>query len=152
MNEPGDPWEAELSALRPREVSPALRRRIAADLVGTPPGRWQRRWLAILAGGLAAGAACLAAVLFHGEGGSGAGPRPRSAPIVASPRPTPWPVVEESRPVLLAYQRALARSPEALAALLDQHARAAAGWGRGLQQVRGYPRSDTALETLLGDD
>ena len=146
MNEPDDPLEAELSALRPHEISPALRRRVAAGLAAPPPGRFRRRWLPALAGGLAA--ACLAAVLFPWRGGDVVGPRP----IDTSSTPTPPLAADESRPVLLAYQRAWARSPEDLAALLDKHAMAAPGPGPGLVQVRGYLRSDSALDTLLGEE
>jgi hypothetical protein len=146
MNEPRDPFEEELSVLRPHEVSPALRRRVAAGLAGPPPGRFRQRWLPALAGGLAA--AGLAAVLFRWGGGGEDGP----GPIVIPPRPTPRVAVDDSRPVLLAYQRALARSPEDLAALLDKHAMVAPGPGSGLLQVRVFPRSDAVLDTLLGED
>jgi hypothetical protein len=146
MKEPRDPFEAELSALRPHEISPALRRRVAAGLAGPPPGRFRRRWLPALAGGLAA--ACLAAMLFRWGGGGDEG----SGPIVIPPRSTPRVAVDDSRPVLLAYQRAWARSPEDLAALLDKQALGAPGPGPGRLQVRVFPRSDAALDTLLGED
>jgi hypothetical protein len=146
MNEPEDPREAELAAFRPREISPALRRRVADCLAGPRPGRFRRRWLPVLAGGLAA--ACLAAMLFPwpGRQGDDNGLRPTVTP------PTPHLAADESRPVLLAYQRAWARSPEDLAALLDKHAMAAPGPRLALPQVRGYPRSNALLDTLLGED
>jgi hypothetical protein len=144
MNEPLDPIEAELSSLRPREVSPELYRRVARGLAAPSPRKTYRLWRPALVAGLAA--ACLAAIAFH-RGGSGVvGPGPidrRSVPAVA---------VDDSRPMLLAYQRALARSPEALGALLDKHAQAAAGPGPGLGQIRGFTRSVAVLDTLLGDD
>ena len=66
MSEAPDPLEAELSALRPREVSPGLRRRVAERLADPPHAR-RRIWRIALAAGLAA--ACLAAVLFRRGGG-----------------------------------------------------------------------------------
>jgi hypothetical protein len=80
MNETPGPLQAELSGLRPQEVSPGLRRRIALRLADAPSRGTNRKmetaasttrsrlpllgrvgWLA-LASGLAA--ACLAAILF----------------------------------------------------------------------------------------
>jgi hypothetical protein len=145
MNEPDDPFEAELSALRPHEVSPALRRRVASGLSGPPPRRDPRRWLPVLAGGLAA--ACLASVLFSWGGGE-VGP----GPITDPPRPTPAVDADDSTPMLLAYQRALTSSPEDLDALLDKHARVSPGPRPGLLPIRGFTRSDAALVTLLGED
>jgi hypothetical protein len=98
MNETPDPLEAELSGLRPREVSRGLRRRIGQHLADTPsPGAFRemgtgasttrsrfpfsgrRRWLA-LAGGLAA--ACLATILFWW----GSGRHVDTDPFVAHPK------------------------------------------------------------------
>ena len=103
MTDDLDPLEAELRALRPHEPSPALRRRLAADLA--PPRRWG--WRLALAGGLAA--ACVALVLFVNRGD-----RRAPAPVVAAP-PVPPPTVQ-------AYRLALAQSPEALDELLDRQA------------------------------
>ena len=60
-HEPHGPLEAELATLRPRELSPELRRRIGAELAScqSNPPRWR---LLALAGGLAA--ACLTAALL----------------------------------------------------------------------------------------
>ena len=150
MNEPRDPFEEELSELSPREVSPALRGRIASSLSGAPPGRSGRHWPLALAGGLAA--ACLAFALFSGGGGGGGGVGP--GPPDVSPRPAPVAVasVDDSTPRLLAYQRALARSPEDLGALLDRQALVLSGPRSGPPPIRGFSRSDTSLRSLLGDD
>jgi hypothetical protein len=146
MTESGDPLETELSALRPHPVSTSLRRGIAAELAGPQHGPHRRRWLQTLAVGLAA--ACLAAVLFPWGGGDRVGP----GPTVIPPPPTPGAAIGDSKPALLAYQRALARSPEDLAALLDKHAMVASGPGTGLAQIRDYPLSNQTLHTLLGED
>ena len=98
-------WKRNCAALRPHEVSPDLRRRIADRLAD--PCRQDRDGgggLA-LAGGLAA--ACLAAVLLPGEA---AGASNRSTIVLVPPAP---PVeVEDSGPTLLAYQRAWPDRPK----------------------------------------
>jgi hypothetical protein len=79
MNEIPDPLEAELSALRPHEVSPGLRRSIADRLAVGPNGlvspvRSRRLWKVALIGGLVA--ACVSAVLFRWGGGEALKPKP----------------------------------------------------------------------------
>jgi hypothetical protein len=151
MSEPIDPLEKELSALHPREVSPALRRRIGERLADPARARWRIRPLA-LAGGLAA--AALAVVLFRGGGDQG--PRPGPGPIVVKPRPAPSVEVEEdaddSEPTLLAYERALARSPEDLNALLSHRAASTPGPDPEPARIGVFLRSDASLRTLLGAD
>lgn len=143
MSEAPDPLEAELAALRPHEVSPELRRRVAERLADAAPGRVRRLgWLA-LAGGLAA--ACLAAVLFGWWARRGE-PKPMAV------RPAPPAAVEGPGPTLLAYERALARSPEELDALLDRDAEAPQGAGPEPRPTVAFTRSDAALHDLLGDD
>src|SRR5262245_3509614 len=118
MNEAPDPLEAELSALRPHEMSPGLRRGVAERLAAGQVGKsdlHRRLWRFVLAGGLAA--ACLAAFLLW-WGSRRAEPEPPDV----RPQPLPPAVVEDSGPTLLKYQRALARSPEELDALLDEDA------------------------------
>ena len=150
MNEAPDPLEAELSALRPRDVSPGLRHRIAGRLADPPHARrWG--WPIALAAGLAA--ACLAAIVFRS--GDGHGPAPQPEPVVVQPRPTPPAVAEEDddpEPTLVTYERALARSPEALEALLDRRAAAAPEPHPELARIGAFTRSDAALRTLLGED
>src|SRR4029077_13945844 len=87
MNETPDPLEAELSALRPHEVSPGLRRSVADRLAiadrlavgpkGLSPVRSRRLWRVALVGGLVA--ACVSAVLFRWGGGEALQPKPFTA-------------------------------------------------------------------------
>ncbi len=150
MTDTPDPLEAELSALRPREISPGLRRRVAERLADPPHARRRIRRFA-LAIGLAA--ACLATVLFWRGGGHG--PAPDPGPVVVRPRPAPPAEVraeDDSEPTLLAYERALARSPEELDELLTKHAAVAPEPNPELGRISAFPRSDLALRTLLGED
>jgi hypothetical protein len=117
VSELPDPLEAELASLRPQAPSAGLRRRIGERLADVPRAAPGRLWLFALAGGLAA--ACLAAVLLWRGGGRVEQQQAKEPP----PRPAPPPpAVEDPGPTLLAYQRALARSPEELDALLAKHA------------------------------
>ncbi len=143
MREAPDPLEAELSSLRPHEVSPGLRRRIAEGLADAPPAKRRRLWRLALAGGLAA--ACLAALLYQWGGGRRVEPEPIVQPQPALP-------VEDSEPTLREYQRALARSPEELDALLDKQAVAAPEPNPELGRIGAFTRSDAALHALLGED
>ena len=59
---------------------------------------------------------------------------------------------EDSQPTLLAYQRALARSPEELDASLNKHALVAPESNLELVPLGPFNRSDAALHDLLGDD
>jgi hypothetical protein len=68
------------------------------------------------------------------------------------PPPAPAPVVEDPGPTLLAYERALARSPEELDALLGKHAVAAQEPDTEPVPISAFTRSDAALRRLLGDD
>jgi hypothetical protein len=115
MSEP-DPLEAELSSLRPHEPSSGLRRRVAERLADVPPAKVRRLWWLAVSGGLAA--ACLAVLLLSWWGGRGREQEQTDLP----PQPPLPAVVEDTGPTLLAYQRALARSPEELDALLSKHA------------------------------
>jgi hypothetical protein len=146
MNEAPDPLEALLSALRPREVSPGLRQRVAKRLGDSPPQKRRRPWRIVLAGGLAA--ACLAVVLFRWGGGRFVEPEP----VAVLPQPAPPVMVVNSGFTLLAYERALARSPEDLDALLAMDGALAPEANRELVRITAFPRSDAALRALLGDD
>src|SRR5262249_8499556 len=116
MNEADDPLEAELAALRPRDVSPGLRQRVAERLADSRARRARWLWGFALAGGLAA--ACLVAILlFRRANVPGVEPGPIANGPLASHA-----VGDDSLPTVQVYQQALARSPEELDALLDRHA------------------------------
>jgi hypothetical protein len=146
MNEAPDPLEALLSALRPHEVSPGLRQRIAERLRDSPPQERRRPWRIVLVAGLAA--ACLAAALFRWRGDRGVEP----TPIAVLPQPAPPVMVVDSGFTLLAYQRALARSPEDLDALLAMDGALAPEPNPELARISAFPRSDATLRALLGDN
>jgi hypothetical protein len=104
-------------------------------------------WWFAVSGGLAA--ACLAAVLlwWWGSRGRDIERADRSPPPLA-----PATEVEDPGPTLLAYERALARSPEELDALLDKHGTAGEEPDPGLALHDIFIRSDAALRPLLGDN
>jgi hypothetical protein len=148
MSDAPDPLEEELLSLRPHEPSPGLRRGVAERLAHAPSATPRRLWWLAVSGGLAA--ACLAAVLLWWWGGRGGTGRELEQ-ADNTPRPAPPVVVEDAAPTLLAYQRALARSPEDLDALLDKHAVAPES-NHEPEPIHAFTRSDEALRTLLGDD
>jgi hypothetical protein len=131
-----DPLEAELAALRPRAVSPDLRRRVADRLSARPHRRWG--WGFALVGGLTT------VVLLLVPQGRKDPPPP--APPEVVPAPPAGIESPDPAPSVLAYQQALARSPEELTALLDRHAAAAP------VPVPAFTRSNTTLNALIGDD
>ena len=143
MNEAHDPLEAELAALRPHDASPELRQRIAKHRAifmpqerdgggdspspaAWPPLAWRRR-------------------SFSDWGGDR---RVEPEPIAVLPQPAPPVEVEDSGPTLLAYQRALARSPEDLDALLDKDAMAAQESNPELVRICAFTRSDADITRL----
>jgi hypothetical protein len=146
MSEAPDSLEAFLSALRPHEVSPRLRQRVAERLGDSPPQKRRRPWRIALAGGLAA--ACLAAVLFRWGGERGIQPKP----IAVQPQPASPVMVVDSGFTLVAYERALARSPEDLDALLATDGALAPEPNPELVRVSAFPRSDASLRALFGED
>ena len=144
MSDELDPLEAELLALRPHDVSPRLRRQVAVRLAASPPAKLHRLgWLLAAACGLAA---CLAAILIQRQLG-----RPDKTQPIAI-RPQPAPVVEQSIPTLLDYRAALARSPEALDALLDIHVVSAPDADPELVNICAFTRSDATIHALLGEN
>jgi hypothetical protein len=146
MNEAHDRLEAELAAIRPHDASPELRRRIADHRARSrPPGsRW--RWGLTLASGLAA--ACAAAILLR----VGSSHRVEPEQPVVQVRPVPPVEVEDSGFTRLAYQRALARSPDDLDALLDKDAMAAQKPNPELLLIVASNRSGAGLRALLGEN
>jgi hypothetical protein len=145
MNEPPDSLEEELSSLRPRDVTPELRRRLTQRLGDRP--RWRMSglsWLAI-ASGLAA--ACLAVALLRPEGthrdnpDQGVWTRPESPALV-----------DDTAPTLFAYERALAGSPDELDERLDRDAARVQEPAFEFVRLGALTRSALALNALLGDD
>jgi hypothetical protein len=138
MSDAPDPLERELSALRPRAVSPELRRRVGNRLGARR--RWA--WALALAGVLAAAFVVVLIAPRKKE------PLPPAPPAVVPPAP-PAPAEPESpAPTVWTFHRALARSPEDLDALLDRQ--------RANPDPEPVPaawtRSPAALDALLGDD
>ena len=141
MNEPLDPLEAELAGLHPRPVSAELRQRLGEQL-NAPVG--SRRWtwgLAVVGVLIAVGVVAL----FGPRREPPAPPTPAVVPV-----PAAVPESESPAPTVLAYQRALARSPEDLNALLDQQAVTRSN-PKPLA-VGTFARSPAALDALFGDD
>ena len=147
MNELDDRLEAELSALRPHGASSELRQRIAEHQADVPRARLRWRWGLALVSGLAA--ACVPAAIFLHRGGSRI-VEPEQPQVWAQPAP-PY-EVREFRPTLQAYQRALARSPEALEARLDKDAAVFREGNPELTRICAFTRSDAKLHALLGED
>jgi hypothetical protein len=172
MSDKPDFLETELSALRPRAVSPELRRRIAEQLEKRESREAENRALEkrtasprfgspIFRRQLALGGSLAAAgLLIYLWWGAGRGVDPQTSSVRTLPPPrvegthddVREGAVNDSVPTLLAYQRALARSPEELEVLLDRHALAAPASDPELIRIGGLTRSDAALHTLLGDD
>lgn len=145
MNETPDPLEAELAAFRPAEVSPELRRRIAAQMAGSTPKPGFRLRTIALAGGLAA--VILAALLF----GRSRGPGINNGLVVVGPTPSPSYHTDDALPSLRAYRQALARSPEDFDALLDQHATRNHGPDSELVRIRAFNSHDPGLQVISGE-
>jgi hypothetical protein len=149
MNESHNPLESELSALRPLELSSDLRRGIAERLAGVESlgdtkrirGPWLRR--GALAGGLIA--AGIAAVVFRWLAGP-TEPRPTvtqlSTPTLAS---------ENSNTMLVAYERAFARSPDEFDALLNKDAADVPVANAQPVRIAVFSWSDPELHALLGE-
>jgi hypothetical protein len=88
MNEALDPLEAELSQLRPPEISPELRRRVAECLADSPQPSRRTIWRLAFAAGLAA-ALLLSALVWQGRKDRKVTPAPESSAFVHDSRPRP---------------------------------------------------------------
>jgi hypothetical protein len=141
MSEAPDPLEAELSALRPRPISPGLRQRVG-DRLNAPAARRQWAWGIALAGALTAAVVVLVAPRRKD-------PLPPELPVVV-PAPPVATESDDSAPTVVAYQRALARSPEDLDALFDKQATTALN--PNLMAVGTYTPSPATIDALIGDD
>ncbi|HEY2147221.1 MAG TPA: hypothetical protein VGH32_04745 [Pirellulales bacterium] len=148
MNDDFDALESELSAFKPVEISPELRRRIAERLaeVERPSSvggsRGGRRWLAAAAGGIVA--VSLAALVFHF-----ADNRPHPSVVVITQQTTPS-ASENSASSLLSYERALARSTDEFEALLDKDARSGARPNDGAAADSVFSWSNPKVHAFIG--
>ena len=121
MNDPYDPLEAELSALKPHAPSSALKQRIARDLEASqlapvrsrPTRAW---WIGAFTGGLIA-ASLAAGLLLRstslGKPESDSPLPPLQLPVAAA--------FDDALPTVWTYRRALAGPPQVLEALFDKH-------------------------------
>jgi hypothetical protein len=146
MNQPYSELEAELAALRPLDPSPELRQRIATHRARSVAARSRWRWALALAGGAAASWG--AAFLLQG----GDRRRVELNQAIVHVKPVQAPKADDSRPTREAYQRALARSPEDLDALLDKAALAAQRANSGFVRICAIDRSEAEPSTLLGEN
>lgn len=148
MSDEFDALESELSAFKPVEISPELRRGIAERLaeVERPSNvggsRSSRRWLAAVAGGIVA--ACLAALVFRFADNQ---PHPS---VVMITQPTSPSTVEGSANSLLSYERALARSTREFEVLLDKDARSGAPPNDGAAGDSVFSWSNPKVNALIG--
>jgi hypothetical protein len=145
MSDAPDPLERELAGLTPQPVSPELRHKIADRLARAPATR--RAWWLALAGGLIAATAMLVVVWNGSRHASRVEPGPA---IVPQPPPAVEPASTE--PTLIVYRHALARSPENLDAVLDEHANLAPDPNPQPVAAGAFARSDRQLRALIGDD
>jgi hypothetical protein len=149
MNESRDPLESELSALRPLEVSSDLRRGIAERLAEVEclgdAKRIRSPWLrrGALAGGLIA--AGIAVFVFRWLAGP-IEPRP-----IVTHQSTPTLAVENSGNMLLAFERAFARSPDDFEALLNKDAADVPAPNAQPVRFGVFSWSDPELHALLGE-
>jgi hypothetical protein len=137
MSEKPNRLEQELAGLKPRALSPELRRRVAERLKA-PRWTW-RQWAATLGTAAAAGLA----VLF-------AWPKPESALNHTSTSPQTQSRARES-PTLADYRRAFDQSPVALEQLLSQHASLAARELGSEGELRANRRFDANYLAELGE-
>jgi hypothetical protein len=148
MNE-FDPLEAELQALRPREPSPDLKRRLSERLdVARQPHvtrRRKSRWIGAVAGGLIA--AGVAALIVWRKGNEVVGPPMPDIRIEAATAAA----FDDSLPSFWSYRKALADSPAAVDALLDRHAAGNTELKPGRARVYFFARYDSDLNPLAGE-
>jgi hypothetical protein len=155
MNEFHDPLEAELAAFQPHEPSPALKRRIAEELnASSPPGktlapqpRARRQIVLQLSLITALIAACLLLAVWLPKA---PGPIPFEPPHSASQSLVTI-ALDDSLPSVWTYHSALARRPETVDALLDQHTALTDEPKPQRAGVFVFTPSDPELDELLGE-
>lgn len=144
-----DPLELELAAMRPREPSAGLKRRIASQLAAMPlrqPAHGHRQvWRgAAFVGGLLA--ASLAAVVAWRGGIQNVTPQPDrtlEANLTMA--------FDNSSPSWWSYRSTLSRAPEALDELLDRHAAETLEHKAGGAPVAVLARWNSEIDSLLGE-
>jgi hypothetical protein len=117
MNDEHDPFELELHALRPHEISSDLLERIGLNLTADrlAASRRKRHMGVVLVGGLLAASLLVAALWLRSH--------PDRIPNKIMPAPVVHRIeVPEPLPTFRACQRALNQSPEAALALMDKYA------------------------------
>lgn len=142
MSESSDRLEAELSAMRPHRLSPRLRRRVADHLAEPRPRRWA--WGVALTG-MAAAVGGLALIVPWWFSPAPLSPR---GLLTTPPAAIEW---KSTVPALGTYQRALARSPEDLDALLDRSVAAGPNADFARMPVVTLVRSSATIDAILGD-
>ena len=147
MNEPYDPIEEELSALRPHRISSELQSRVAGRLTASSLRRSRRLWGLAIASGLAA--ACVAGAIYFGRQGNHDNEGHPGIPIHVGEGTTQ---VQDQIPSVWTYQLALAHSPETVDALLDKQAQTSAEPTDRFERISVFTRSPATLHALLGED
>ncbi|HZN33721.1 MAG TPA: hypothetical protein VFB80_07870 [Pirellulaceae bacterium] len=150
MNDEIDSLEAELAALAPRDLSPQLAGRIAAELEQEGPAPL-RRWrlgqvLAAIAVGAVAASAVAAAWLWRNDQRTAQADSP-AAPI-ALPVATAF---DPALPSVWTFRRAADEPAGQLDGLLDRHSGRTRLEQPHYVQIRGFGASDVERNDLLGE-
>ena len=142
MNDKLDPLEAELAAMQPRQPSPALARKIAADLDGATI-RWRIAVIGALA--CAVAASVLAAVWLwpSGETVRVEAHQPLQPALTAAFDPT--------LPSGWSFRAATVQAADDLNAVLDKHSASAPPEPAHYVQIRGFGVSETNRQSILGE-
>jgi hypothetical protein len=145
MNLSDDSFEAELASLRPREVSPELRNRIARGLADVPT-RQNLGWQIAALGGLVA--ACLALTFFPRNQARDTSP---DAALVGTQAIPPG-GSDSTGPTLLAFRRVVARSPDDLEPFLDGQGKMVFEVGPSAASIRVFTPSPATLYSFLDNE
>ena len=142
MNDKLDPLEAELAAMQPRQPSPALARKIAAELAGTAS---RRRYAVLGALACAVAASVLAALWLW----------PSSETVrveTSSPiQPALTVAFDPTLPSVWSFRAATVQAGDDLNAVLDQHSATAPPEPANYVQIRGFGVSETNRQSILGE-
>jgi hypothetical protein len=148
MNE-FDPLEVELAALRPHGPTAELKQRIAERLDDIPvnlparPRKYFGKVGAVAGGVIAAG---LLAMIFVRRGDEAVEPLAPHVPVAETAA-----AFDDTLPSLWTYRTALARSPDAVDALLDRHSAGTTESKPGRARVYFFARYDSDLNPLAGE-